>query len=158
MYGESDRNTLFCMMLLASDCLTLKRYAESIAMFERALELWPEDDSANTMENKQAAKQHLGLAYRGLGLWQRSIDSFGTVPWAMLERYGALSKDVKDSIWALGDSFYQLKMHRSALDIYTRYVECVKGEVDENHPAVKEVEGWINDLNSLILNDDASGD
>lgn len=66
--------------------------------------------------------------------------------WKEIEWFGPLTEDGKINTHSLGDSYAQVMRYDNALNVYSRYIQLIRGATEGDHAWIADVEGWINDV------------
>ena len=146
--GESHATTLQYLDRLAQIFLELRRYQESIHVFQTILRLQKLVETSPDVIERICG---LGKAFRGLNQHQEAIVHLDKAFRSGLSTFGALSVKTKEACWNLGDSHNQLEEHAKASDIYNLYIQEIWTAAINEHPFVVEVQGWLADTINYSL-------
>jgi len=145
--GESHPKTLRYMAELGASYRNQGRFAKSVEVLKTVFRFQNPDGPRLDIIWRN---EELGMALRGLGSYHEASVYLGKSFYEYLPLVGATDEDVKLSCWRVAECYIQLRDYYGALNLFRGYIEKVQVEGGKDHPFLREVEGWIRDLNNHL--------
>lgn len=142
--GESHPTRLEYLAKLGLAYLDQEKFEETIDILQTVLRLQKLDETQPEVIERIDG---LGKAFRGVSRHQEALIYLETTFRGMVSNLGALNNKTKEACWNLGDSYTQLQNYPKTSNLYSLYIEEIRGVTSEYHPFISEVKGWLNHVN-----------
>lgn len=153
--GERHPQTLRQLAELGSNYRKQGRFEESVPILRNVLSL-----QNPGIQNGDISWRlnELGKALQSLGCYEEAAEWFLKVFEIDLQISTASDGDTALNCRELGGCYIQLCQYDRARDFYDTYIKKILMEegVNETHPVIEQVQGWIEELDLLVVEGDGS--